>query len=158
MKLAPDFTSHEMSRSTGHPDLATAWAEIESDAVANLTRVVVEFLQPVREFAGRIRVLSGFRSPELNEAVEGAMRSRHLRGLAADFLPVDLEPLALWRALVQGDVLGARWDRLTIYTTLDPMTFHVDLREWEQGEQRGRLYRGAPWQRLTSGEALELAA
>lgn len=50
-------------------------------ALQNLCRMV---LQPLRNAFGPIHINSGYRSPELNEAVHGVGMSQHLKGEAAD--------------------------------------------------------------------------
>lgn len=57
------------------------------EEVENLLRLVTLVLQPAREELKRpILVSSGFRCPELNQAVGGVVNSQHLRGLAADIV------------------------------------------------------------------------
>ena len=56
---------------------------------ANLELVAQHVLQPVRDRWGRIRVTSGFRSPELCVAIGSTKRSTHTFGWAVDFEPVD---------------------------------------------------------------------
>lgn len=54
-------------------------------AVKALHELVDHVLDPLREaWGGPIRVNSGYRCPELNEAVGGTPGSQHLRGEAAD--------------------------------------------------------------------------
>lgn len=56
-----------------------------ADKVANLTRLCNELLEPIREIAGKpVTVTSGYRSPAVNAAVGGAIKSAHLSGFAAD--------------------------------------------------------------------------
>ena len=56
-----------------------------ASAVKALTVLVDEVLDPLREaWGGPIRVNSGYRCPELNEAVGGTPTSQHQRGKAAD--------------------------------------------------------------------------
>ena len=51
----------------------------------NIQRLVDNALQPIRDMYGKpITVNSGYRSPELNKAVNGAKNSQHLTGCAAD--------------------------------------------------------------------------
>ena len=56
-----------------------------ASAVKALTVLVDGVLDPLREaWGGPIRVNSGYRCPELNEAVGGTPTSQHQRGEAAD--------------------------------------------------------------------------
>lgn len=53
--------------------------------ITNITRLVVEVLDPARELLGKpINVSSGYRSEKINKAVGGANTSQHLLGEAAD--------------------------------------------------------------------------
>lgn len=53
--------------------------------ITNITRLVVEVLDPARELLGKpISVSSGYRGDKLNKAVGGANTSQHLLGEAAD--------------------------------------------------------------------------
>ena len=158
MKLSPNFTSFEMARSKRFPHLQTPFERLQPIIAANLTRLVVEFLQPLRDRFGKIEVLSGYRNRALNTAVGGAVQSRHMRGLAYDFIPREANQLAVWQWIVS--IRMARlvsFDRLAIYTTVSPVTFHVDLREWEHGLQRRRFFRGSPWQELEREDTLAIA-
>ena len=52
---------------------------------ANLTALVANILDPLREAYGKpIVVSSGYRCPKLNRAVGGAAKSQHVTGQAAD--------------------------------------------------------------------------
>ena len=52
---------------------------------AALEALVKNVLDPAREtFGSTIKVTSGFRSPEVNKAINGATNSQHLKGEAAD--------------------------------------------------------------------------
>lgn len=54
-------------------------------AIANMRELVENVLDPLREaWGGPITVNSGFRSKALNIAVDGAINSHHLYGMAAD--------------------------------------------------------------------------
>lgn len=57
----------------------------DMQAKANLTALVSNVLDPLRELYGKpIVVTSGYRSVKLNRAVGGAARSQHCKGEAAD--------------------------------------------------------------------------
>lgn len=51
----------------------------------NLNALIENVLDPTREYYGKaIYVNSGYRCPELNKLVKGALTSQHLKGEAAD--------------------------------------------------------------------------
>lgn len=90
MRLSTHFSLAEFTRSEtalrrGIPNVPT------EEHIANLTRLCVEVLEPVR---GRmydrygqgtiVRITSGYRAPDLNAAVGGSRTSAHMDGRAAD--------------------------------------------------------------------------
>lgn len=84
MQLTPHFRLIEFTRS------ATAAARgidnTPSDEHLRNLHKLAEFLEEVRELLGHpIIITSGYRSPELNKAVQGSATSSHCHGLAADF-------------------------------------------------------------------------
>ena len=88
------FTLNELCRSntaqhygiTNKPD---------AQAVRNLNALVDHVLDPLRrQFGKPIYVNSGYRCPQLNKAVGGAVSSQHMRGEAADIRADDMDALA----------------------------------------------------------------
>ena len=69
-----------------------------ADQVEKLKLLCENILQPVRDHFGRVKVTSGFRSPELCTAIGSSVNSQHARAEAADFeCPgVDNAELADW--------------------------------------------------------------
>lgn len=55
----------------------------------NIAHLVHYVLQPLRDFAGPIKITSGFRCASVNEAVYGVSNSYHLYGRAADIVPLE---------------------------------------------------------------------
>ena len=55
----------------------------------NIKRLAVNVLQPIRKKFGQIKITSGFRSVELNQAIGGSRYSNHCRGEASDIEPAD---------------------------------------------------------------------
>ena len=98
MKLSENFTLEEMiSSSTASkrniPNLP------EHEQIANLRRLCIEILQPVRNAFGKpLTVTSGFRSQALNKAVGGSLSSQHLQGEAADLVSRDNKKL--WSTII----------------------------------------------------------
>ena len=70
-----------------------------SDAViANLTRLCVEVLEPIRAAVGKpINVSSGYRPDWLNALIGGSKTSQHMTGCAADINVEGMTPLELAR-------------------------------------------------------------
>ena len=74
------------------------WQEFVTDdggnPLAKLDQRLIERLQFVRDhFNKKIKITSGFRTPEHNSEVGGSKNSQHLYGRAADFVVEDIEPV-----------------------------------------------------------------
>ena len=69
-KLSPWFTGFELVRSTSRPDLVIPFDELPGMHAANLQRVVDLHLHPVRGHVGKLRVLGGYRSQALQDALQ----------------------------------------------------------------------------------------
>ncbi len=84
-QISPHFAYDEMTRTN------TGLANVPSIAQeADLVRLCELILEPLRALVGPLYVNSGFRSPEVNHAIGGALNSQHMRGQAADLKPVNL--------------------------------------------------------------------
>jgi hypothetical protein len=82
--LSKNFSLHEMTKSEAalRFDLDNT---PDDKIVANLKNLVVNVLQPVREYYGKgVKVNSGYRSPEVNAKIGGSKTSDHCKGMAAD--------------------------------------------------------------------------
>ena len=70
-----------------------------TEEIENLIHLAKTVLQPMREHFGKpVMISSGYRSPELCEAIGSSAKSQHAKGEAADFeIPgVDNMQLAMW--------------------------------------------------------------
>ena len=69
-----------------------------ADQIEKLKALCENILQPVRDHFGRVKVTSGYRSPELGSAIGSSVNSQHAKAEAADFecIGVDNAELADW--------------------------------------------------------------
>jgi len=84
MNLSRNFTLLELTKS----DTAIRKGidnEPNADQIDKLKMLCENILQPVRDHFGRVKVTSGFRSPELCVAIGSSVNSQHAKGQAADF-------------------------------------------------------------------------
>jgi zinc D-Ala-D-Ala carboxypeptidase len=84
MKLTANFTLEELTKSETalRMDLDNTPGPIE---IMALKILAVKVLQPIRDHFGKgVKVNSGFRSLETNQATGGSSKSDHVQGQAAD--------------------------------------------------------------------------
>jgi hypothetical protein len=98
-QLTTNFTLREMIRSTTADRLGIDNTPTQGE-IEHLRTLCQKVLQPARDALGALNITSGFRSKELNDAINGAPRSAHRLGYAADVVPSngDTRGLALWVA------------------------------------------------------------
>jgi len=84
VNLSPHFTLRELTRTNVRGVDNTPIP----DDLANLTRLAIFFLEPVRAKFGPLWVTSGFRCWRVNKAIGGSQTSAHMAGRAADFVPL----------------------------------------------------------------------
>ena len=66
-----------------------------ADQVEKLKALCENILQPIRDHFGRVKVTSGFRSPELCTAIGSSVNSQHAKAEAADFEVIGVDNAAL---------------------------------------------------------------
>lgn len=112
------------------------------EIVANLSRLVSDFLDPLRSAWGSaINVTSGYRCPTLNALVGGTMSSAHLSGYAADLYPANgqfdrfVTFVKTWvmahsikfdQLIIERDQEGNRWLHIGLFNS--------------KGQQRGQIF------------------
>jgi len=86
IQLSPHFSLAELLHtSTGLSN------DPSPEQVEHLRVLCRDLLEPVRTLLGvPLRVNSGYRSPQVNAAVGGSPTSQHMRGDAADVVPVGM--------------------------------------------------------------------
>ena len=98
MKLSKNFSLSELTKSQTATRKGIS-NEPSTEHVENLIHLAESVLQPVRDHFGKpVMISSGYRSPELCEAIGSSAKSQHAKGEAADFeIPgVDNMQLAMW--------------------------------------------------------------
>ena len=84
MNLSRNFTLSELIKS----DTAIRKGinnNPNAEQIEKLKSLCENILQPVRDHFGRVKVTSGFRSPELCLAIGSSINSQHAKAEAADF-------------------------------------------------------------------------
>ena len=97
MNLSRNFTLQELIKS----DTAIRKGienNPNADQVEKLKLLCERVLQPVRDHFGRVKVTSGYRSPELCVAIGSSINSQHAKAEAVDFecVGVDNAEVADW--------------------------------------------------------------
>ena len=112
-----------------------------ADQVEKLKRLCENILQPVRDHFGRVKITSGFRSPDLCVAIGSSVNSQHAKAEAADFevIGVDNAEVADWV------YTNCRPDQLILefYTPGEPNSgwIHASWVEFNPRVQYLRAYR-----------------
>ena len=84
MNLSRNFTLQELTKSDTAIRL-NIHNEPNGDQIDKLKQLCENVLQPVRDQFGRVKVTSGYRSPELCRAIGSSENSQHAKAEAADF-------------------------------------------------------------------------
>ena len=93
---------------------------------ADINQRLVDALQELRDLAGLpVRVTSGYRCQEHNQAIGGATRSQHLLGTAADIVVRGMTPAEMYR--LAEDIEVFRNGGIGVYP--DKGFIHVDVRD-----------------------------
>ena len=140
MNLSRNFTLQELTKS----DTAIRKGidnNPNADQVEKLKLLCERVLQPVRDHFGRVKVTSGFRSPELCAAIGSSINSQHAKAEACDFevVGVDNAEVADWiYKNIQTDQLI-----LEFYTPGEPNSgwIHASYIEFNPRAQYLRAYR-----------------
>ena len=97
MQLTRNFSLSELIKSDTAIRLGIS-NNPNQDQIEKLKLLCENILQPVRDHFGRVKVTSGYRSPELCAAIGSSVNSQHAKAEAADFevIGTDNAELADW--------------------------------------------------------------
>ena len=84
MNLSQNFSLRELTKSQTAERKGIS-NEPSEEHIENLKLLCTKILQPIRDEFGVVSISSGYRSPELCEALGSKSTSQHARGQAADF-------------------------------------------------------------------------
>ena len=83
--LSKNFTLEEFIRSSTAESMGIDNVPKDEEVIENMKALCLKVLQPLRDYVGApVHINSGYRCPELNEAVGGVKNSQHCRGEACD--------------------------------------------------------------------------
>ncbi len=106
MRLSKNFTLQELIYSSTALRLGIDNSPTK-EGVLKLTLLATSLLQPLRERLGALRVTSGYRSPQLSEAIGSSANSQHCRYEAVDMQFVKrgkMDNLLIYQALIDLDL------------------------------------------------------
>lgn len=138
--ISENFSYSEFEKSDTAARMHIPNAIITAAIRDSIQALVLNVLQPLRTAWGKPLVInSGYRCPELNEAVGGVATSQHMKGEAADVACDD--PYALARLACD---LGLPYDQMILYPTFVHFSYRLE------GGQRGQIL----YDRTYQGEKL----
>ena len=104
--LSKNFTLKELTRS--HTALRLGIDnEPSKEGILKLTLLATSLLQPLRNAVGALRITSGYRSPQLSEAIGSSSNSQHCRYEAVDMQYVKrgkMDNIKIYDALIDLDL------------------------------------------------------
>jgi zinc D-Ala-D-Ala carboxypeptidase len=83
MKLSKNFSLSEITHSNTAKRLGIDNTPNEKH-LANMSLLLNNLIQPMRDSIGPIRISSGYRGKDLNRAIGGSRKSQHCKGQALD--------------------------------------------------------------------------
>ena len=131
------FTIEELSKS----DIAEQ-QEIDNtppDNIKENLKKLIEFLNPLREAWGSaIRINSGYRCPELNQAIGGVATSAHCEGWAVDMCPIN-KKFTKFKQFIVDYLKDKNFDQAIIEKNGRSQWIHLGL--WSKGRQRKQIFK-----------------
>ncbi|MCK5236485.1 MAG: DUF882 domain-containing protein [Deltaproteobacteria bacterium] len=126
--LSENFTLTEMCHTDTGLDNTP-----DSHSAQKLYYLCQFILQQTRDKHGRLKINSGYRSPEVNDKARGSKASQHMRGEAADIVPLD----AILYDVFKWIALNCTFGQIIIYP--DRGFIHVSLPRLLQENQDAQI-------------------
>ncbi len=105
-RISPNFTLREFAVSASHPKLVS---QVPRELHPNVLALCMWGLEPLHALHNApVKVLSGYRSAELNDAVDGSPTSQHRKAEASDVTATDVNKLVedMMELMIQRSVMG----------------------------------------------------
>jgi zinc D-Ala-D-Ala carboxypeptidase len=106
MRLSKNFTLKELTKSNTALRLGID-NEPSKEGILKLTLLATSLLQVIRDRIGPLRITSGYRSPQLSEAIGSSSNSQHCRYEAVDlqyFKRGQMDNIKIYDALIELDL------------------------------------------------------
>ena len=139
MRLSKNFTLQELTYSATALRLGIENSP-SKEGILKLTLLATSLLQPLRERLGALRVTSGYRSPQLSEAIGSSSNSQHCRYEAVDIQYVKrgkMNNLDIYNALIDLDLdydqCILEFGKNTEYVDGEPAWIHLS---WKVSDNR----------------------
>ena len=139
MRLSKNFILKELIYSATALRLAIDNTP-SKEGVLKLTLLATELLQPLRNEVGSIRITSGYRSPQLSEAIGSSSNSQHCRYEAVDlqyFKRGKMDNIKIYDALIELDLdydqCILEFGKNTEYVDGEPSWVHIS---WKVNDNR----------------------
>lgn len=134
------FTMRELTKSETADRLCLD-NEPDEESEENLDKLVINVLDPLREkWSSPIKVTSGYRCKELNEAVGGSRTSQHMQGKAADIQPID-RPFDEFAKFVRGWIGNRDFDQLIFERSKTSQWIHISYDSDRNRRQVFNIYK-----------------
>ena len=139
MRLSKNFTLKELTYSATALRLGID-NEPSKEGILKLTLLATSVLQLLRDRIGALRITSGYRSPQLSEAIGSSSNSQHCRYEAVDIQYVKrgkMDNLAIYNALIDLDLdydqCILEFGKNTEYVDGEPAWIHLS---WKISDNR----------------------
>lgn len=126
MQLSTNLSLEEFEHSA-YANLYSIPNHLPSDQYPSAVRIATKLFQPIRDLLNvPLKITSGYRSKQLNEAVRGVSNSQHTISQAIDFIPSGLDIQEAFNTISKSDLL---FDQLILeHDTKGHIWIHASLR------------------------------